>query len=319
MQKVNTIRKNYVVDATLGMFFKHNNFILSGRLRDGKANVGILFNCENCISSKHRRIIIALKIHILYYLTFSLFFFFHIFIKALYNTDILTFIIITSELLEKKKKHLTLELQIHFLNPINILLTIWKIIYSFGKRLKIFVLKTRRSVYTLLDVYNLPNTQAKHLVVYTTMLLLHFSYLTDQQILRLNISVKYTTLILTTYSKTNVSVSRVCTMSCKVTTLLCFSSFNNEASRIAVKGAPSSSCNKQQIHTPNAEYRLVRLWLGWFRNTSDLGLGGFLGLRMTRVSSQIASSNSFESDDTDNCRLTRSWSPRPELQSKIQI
>lgn len=46
---------------------------------------------------------------------------------------------------------------------------------------------------------------------------------------------------LTTYSKTNVSVSRVCTMSCKVTTLLCFSSFNNDASRIAVKGAPSSS------------------------------------------------------------------------------
>lgn len=46
---------------------------------------------------------------------------------------------------------------------------------------------------------------------------------------------------LTTYSKTKVSVSRVCTMSCKVTTLLCFSSFNNEASRIAVKGAPSSS------------------------------------------------------------------------------
>lgn len=31
-----------MVDATLGMFFKHNNFKLSGRLRDGKANVGIL-------------------------------------------------------------------------------------------------------------------------------------------------------------------------------------------------------------------------------------------------------------------------------------
>lgn len=71
------------------------------------------------------------------------------------------------------------------------------------------------------------------------------------------------------------------------------------------------------IHTPNAEYRLVRLWLGWFRNTSDLGLGGFFGLSITRVSSHIASSNSFESDETDNCRLTRSWSPRPELQSKI--
>lgn len=60
------------------------------------------------------------------------------------------------------------------------------------------------------------------------------------------------------------------------------------------------------IHTPNAEYRLVRLWLGWFKNTSDLGLGGFFGLSMTRVSSHISSSNNFESDDTDSCRLTRS-------------
>lgn len=72
-----------------------------------------------------------------------------------------------------------------------------------------------------------------------------------------------------------------------------------------------------RVHTPNAEYRLVRLWLAWLRNTSDLGLGGFFGLSMTRVSSHISSSNNFESDDTDNCRLTRwSWLSRPELQSE---
>lgn len=71
-----------------------------------------------------------------------------------------------------------------------------------------------------------------------------------------------------------------------------------------------------EIRTPNAEYRLVRLWLAWFRNTSDFGLGGFFGLSMTRVSSHISSSSSFESDDTDSCRLTRSWSPRLELQSE---
>lgn len=64
--------------------------------------------------------------------------------------------------------------------------------------------------------------------------------------------------------------------------------------------------SKIDLHTPNAEYRLVRLWLGWFRNTSDLGLGGFFGLSMTRASSHISSSNNFESDETDNCRLTRS-------------
>lgn len=65
---------------------------------------------------------------------------------------------------------------------------------------------------------------------------------------------------------------------------------------------------KLHVLTPNAEYRLVRLWFWSFiRNTSDLGLGGFLGLSITRVSSQISSSSNFESDDTDNWRLTNSW------------
>lgn len=43
--------------------------------------------------------------------------------------------------------------------------------------------------------------------------------------------------VLTTYSKTKVSVSRVWTMSCSVTMLLCFSSFSSEASRMAVRSA----------------------------------------------------------------------------------
>ena len=49
--------------------------------------------------------------------------------------------------------------------------------------------------------------------------------------------------LLTTYSKTNVSVSLVWTMSCRVTMLACFNSLSRDASRIAVNGAPSSSCS----------------------------------------------------------------------------
>ncbi|KAJ8884427.1 hypothetical protein PR048_016284 [Dryococelus australis] len=58
--------------------------------------------------------------------------------------------------------------------------------------------------------------------------------------------------------------------------------------------------------TPKAEYRLVRLCCSLFRKTSDLGRGGFLGLRMTRASSRMSSSSSFESLDTESCRCTRS-------------
>lgn len=47
--------------------------------------------------------------------------------------------------------------------------------------------------------------------------------------------------ILTTYSNTKVSVSRVWTMSCNVTMFECFNSLSRDASRIAVNGAPSSS------------------------------------------------------------------------------
>ena len=49
---------------------------------------------------------------------------------------------------------------------------------------------------------------------------------------------------LTTYSKTKVNEFRVWMMSCRVTMLLCLSSFNSEASRMAVKGVPSSSCSR---------------------------------------------------------------------------
>lgn len=48
---------------------------------------------------------------------------------------------------------------------------------------------------------------------------------------------------LTTYSNTNVKVSLVCTMSWSVTIFACFNSFKRDASRIAVNGAPSSSCS----------------------------------------------------------------------------
>lgn len=48
---------------------------------------------------------------------------------------------------------------------------------------------------------------------------------------------------LTTYSNTNVSVSLVWTISWSVTMLACFNSFKSEASRMAVNGAPSSSCS----------------------------------------------------------------------------
>lgn len=51
-------------------------------------------------------------------------------------------------------------------------------------------------------------------------------------------------LALTTYSKTKVSVSLVWMMSWRVTMLACFSCFKSDASRMAVKGAPSSSCSR---------------------------------------------------------------------------
>ena len=54
--------------------------------------------------------------------------------------------------------------------------------------------------------------------------------------------------------------------------------------------------------TPKAEYLLVRLFSPSSSNkTIDLGLGGFLGLRMTLTSCLISSSSSLESEDTDNC------------------
>ena len=51
-------------------------------------------------------------------------------------------------------------------------------------------------------------------------------------------------LLLTTYSKTKVSEDLVWMMSCSVTMLVCFNSLRSDASRMAVKGAPSSSCRR---------------------------------------------------------------------------
>lgn len=73
----------------------------------------------------------------------------------------------------------------------------------------------------------------------------------------------------------------------------------------------------QKKLTPKAENLLVRLFCVWsallFRNTSDLGLGGFFGLNITLVSSCISSSNNLESEDTDSCLLTVSRSrPSPQ-------
>lgn len=50
--------------------------------------------------------------------------------------------------------------------------------------------------------------------------------------------------VLTTYSNTKVKVSRVWIMSWSVTMFECLSSFSKDASRIAVNGAPSSSCRR---------------------------------------------------------------------------
>ena len=64
--------------------------------------------------------------------------------------------------------------------------------------------------------------------------------------------------------------------------------------------------------TPKAEYRLVRLLSTWSRKTSDWGLGGFLGRRMTLTSCLISSSRSLESEETESClrpiRLLSSFS-----------
>ena len=77
-------------------------------------------------------------------------------------------------------------------------------------------------------------------------------------------------------------------------------------SRIVNNRIPPGRCGEAQGLTPNAEYLLVRLCCSLFRNTSDFGRGGFLGLRMTRASSRMSSSRSLESLDTDNCLCTRS-------------
>ena len=54
-----------------------------------------------------------------------------------------------------------------------------------------------------------------------------------------------------------------------------------------------------RILTPNAEKRFERRFCALSRKTSDLGLGGRFGLRMTRTSSPISSSSSFESEDVE--------------------
>jgi hypothetical protein len=77
-------------------------------------------------------------------------------------------------------------------------------------------------------------------------------------------------------------------------------------SRIVNNRIPPGRCGEAQGLTPNAEYLLVRLCCSLFRNTSDFGRGGFLGLRITRASSRMSSSRSLESLDTDNCLCTRS-------------
>lgn len=68
---------------------------------------------------------------------------------------------------------------------------------------------------------------------------------------------------LTTYSNTNVNVSRVWTISWSVTIFECFSSFNSEASRIAVNGAPSSSCSLISL---SATTWFVKLKWKWREN-----------------------------------------------------
>lgn len=66
--------------------------------------------------------------------------------------------------------------------------------------------------------------------------------------------------------------------------------------------------------TPNALKRLRRgCGSCLLRNTSDLGLGGFLGRIITRVSSLMSSSNNLLSDETDNCLWTRSWWSVPSV------
>lgn len=72
-------------------------------------------------------------------------------------------------------------------------------------------------------------------------------------------------------------------------------------------------CAVDIILTPNALNRFRRGCRSClFKNTSDFGLGGFLGRIMTRVSSRISSSSSLLSEETDNCRWTRSWSFVPD-------
>lgn len=56
--------------------------------------------------------------------------------------------------------------------------------------------------------------------------------------------------------------------------------------------------------TPKAEYRLDLRLCSRSRNTSDLGLGGRLGRKMTRTSSLISSSNNLLSEDADSWRVT---------------
>ena len=80
---------------------------------------------------------------------------------------------------------------------------------------------------------------------------------------------------LTTYSKTKVSVSLVWTMSCSVTMLACLSCFSKDASRIAVKGVPSSSWSRISFNATTCCVKLPnkRKSLNWELFSREIWLG----------------------------------------------
>ncbi len=66
------------------------------------------------------------------------------------------------------------------------------------------------------------------------------------------------------------------------------------------KGFEGLWSTSSSILTPNAEYLLDFLFWAWSRKTSDFGLGGLRGLRITLTSSPISSSSSLESEEVDS-------------------
>lgn len=120
--------------------------------------------------------------------------------------------------------------------------------------------------------------------------------------------------LLTTYSNTKVNVSRVWTISCSVTIFECFNSFSKDASRMAVNGAPSSSCSLISFSATTWFVKLVFIWFflcgkweifkdGYFFLLNWKEKLGFHGIRWTKKCYKISNTSPAKRSHNDGTRF----------------